>query len=103
MTVPVYKKTREGQSMTANDQLCMWREGQSIHNDEREECCPDFSCCCPELLAPQEERETFCRADDEAQHVMLMLFLGRAITRYLGVKERADVYLCGLDTPGDVQ
>lgn len=42
--------------MTPNEQLELWVRGKSVHNDERDECCPDFSCCSPELLAPEHER-----------------------------------------------
>jgi hypothetical protein len=64
------------------DQLEKWVKGESVHNTERDECCPDFSCCNPGSLAPQDERETFYNAvvegDDEKRHLMLMGFLGRA-------------------------
>jgi hypothetical protein len=30
-------------------QLEGWLEGRSIHNRVDDECCPDFSCCVPEL------------------------------------------------------
>jgi hypothetical protein len=45
--------------MNRNEQLAMWVRGQSVHDTERDECCPDFSCCNPELLAAKEEREHF--------------------------------------------
>lgn len=28
-------------------QLHRWVNGDSRHNDQDNECCPDFSCCCP--------------------------------------------------------
>jgi len=31
--------------MKPNEQLAKWVNGESIHNKERDECCPDFSCC----------------------------------------------------------
>lgn len=40
-------------------QLDEWVKGNSIHNDVDDECCPDFSCCNPNLLQPKEIRETF--------------------------------------------
>lgn len=61
--------------MTPNEQLTEWVRGNSIHNDERYydvvddddnivgrdkmeggECCPDFSCCQPDLKWGLEER-----------------------------------------------
>jgi len=68
-------------------QLREWLVGHPRHNglksDPRSECCPDFSCCKPEYLAPLEEREAFVAADqanDERQRgKMLGMFLGRLI------------------------
>ena len=34
---------------TCNIQLILWVLGFSIHNKYGDECCPDFSCCAPEL------------------------------------------------------
>ena len=34
-------------------QLDEWVKGNPIHNNVDDECCPDFSCCRPELLAPK--------------------------------------------------
>ena len=65
-----------GKQMTCNEQLKEWVEGNSIHNDARDECCPDFSCCEPELLADRQTRETFANANDETRHEMLLMFLG---------------------------
>lgn len=68
---------------SSKDQLEKWVRGESIHNAERDECCPDFSCCKPASLAPQDEREAFAKAvtegDEKKQHLMLMGFLGRAL------------------------
>lgn len=48
--------------MTGAEHLKLWLEGTSVHNDETDECCPDFSCCAPALQAPAEERAAFCAA-----------------------------------------
>jgi hypothetical protein len=37
-------------------QLERWREGWSWHNTFSDECCPDFSCCRPDMLTPEAER-----------------------------------------------
>lgn len=62
----------------------MWVEGKSIHNKERKECCPDFSCCQPHLLAPEQERKAFLEAhrkgDEGTKMSMLYEFLGRAFS-----------------------
>lgn len=65
--------------MTPDEQLALWVKGDSRHNADRDECCPDFSCCQPDLLAPLEERELFASlaADSVERDRMLMMFLGR--------------------------
>ena len=65
--------------MTSDEQLARWLRGEYVHNDTRDECCPDFSCCKPELLAPQEEREAFVTLSDKDREHLLFTFLGRAI------------------------
>lgn len=37
-------------------QTRLWREGHSIHNQVNGECCPDFSCCHPDMLTPKAKR-----------------------------------------------
>lgn len=72
--------------MTSEEQLNLWLKGEPVHNKERGECCPDFSCCQPHLLAPQHEREAFVRthgSGDEATKLsMLYKFLGRAMSSH---------------------
>ena len=67
--------------MNRNEQLSEWVKGNSVHRPD--ECCPDFSCCVPELKAPPEERELFAQLYQEGRHEeyqrMLMMFLGRAL------------------------
>lgn len=67
--------------MTCEEQLAEWVKGNPIHNTGRDECCPDFSCCQPELLAPLEVREKFAKADDEARMGFLMHFMGAAVSK----------------------
>jgi len=61
--------------MTTDEQLEEWVKGNPIHNNERNECCPDFSCCCPDLLADERTRKEFAAAGDEKRMAMLMMFL----------------------------
>lgn len=83
--------------MTYEEQLQLWVEGKSVHDsDEKgEQCCPDFSCCRPELQVPKEERELFQQLYLEEKHSeserMLMMFLGRAISLLTDKK----VYIAG--------
>lgn len=67
--------------MTPNEQLDEWVKGNSIHNTELGECCPDFSCCHPELLASEAERTAFRDADEKTRYSMLGMFLGAAISK----------------------
>ena len=48
--------------MTYEEQLEKWLEGESIHDEETNTCCPDFSCCDPELQTHKEKRELFYEA-----------------------------------------
>lgn len=67
--------------MTCREQLDEWVKGNSIHNKDRDECCPDFSCCRPELLASEIERRTFRNGDEKVRTEMLMMFLGAALAK----------------------
>jgi len=70
-------------NMISNDQLESWLKGMSIHNDSTDECCPDFSCCEPSLLASKEDRQLFYNAWHNGQrdivNRMLMGFLGKSL------------------------
>lgn len=74
-------------------QLQQWVIGQSTHvrvgEGEKFECCPDFSCCKPELLAPRDVREEFMAATEEKRHRMLFGFLAKLIE----VSAPGNVYL----------
>lgn len=71
--------------MTPDKQLVLWVDGKSVHNDERDECCPDFSCCQPDLLADRALRVKFKAAVDQNDNisawVMLGMFLSGALTK----------------------
>lgn len=66
--------------MTYDEQLQKWLAGQSVHMGERPDgqCCPDFSCCQPQLLAPEAERRVFVERP-EVRDQLCMGFLGRAL------------------------
>jgi hypothetical protein len=82
--------------MTPDEQLALWVEGESFHNgdpkDPQSECCPDFSCCKPELLQPVEVRRAFVAASDRERHKFLMAFLQAAVA-----KLPAKVHVAGSD------
>ncbi len=61
------------------EQLQRWVAGESLHSDHRglgEECCPDFSCCKPHLLQPEEVRRAFQAAGPREREKLCMVFLG---------------------------
>ena len=69
---------------THEEQLQLWVAGESVHvrssGDEGYECCPDFSCCEPDMLVPVEIRKAFQVASTEARQKYLMTFLSDIIT-----------------------
>lgn len=71
--------------MTPEEQLDLWCAGRSVHNDERQECCPDFSCCNPKMDTPIPERLLF-RDRPELRQEMLFGYLGKALAMEFGPK-----------------
>ena len=65
--------------MTSDEQMNEWVNGNSLHNTEKDECCPDFSCCQKHYKATPEERLLF-RNRPELRDKMLMGFLGAALS-----------------------
>jgi hypothetical protein len=62
--------------MTFDEQLQGWLAGEPRCPNDRGECCPDFSCCKPQLLQPLEVRRQFMAAPPAQRQRMLMGFLG---------------------------
>lgn len=81
--------TPEGvrQVNTYEEQLNLWLAGESVHvtvtrmGNEDYECCPDFSCCYPKLLASLEERQRYAAFTQKQRSPMLMTFLDRLVKR----------------------
>lgn len=71
--------------MTPKEQLKLWVKGKSVHSKTKneDECCPDFSCCHPYLLAPLHERQAFSEAclsgDRKTAKVLMRKFLMKKI------------------------
>lgn len=63
-------------SPTSEEQLARWVEGDSVCPNDRHECCPDFSCCKPELQWSAEKRQKFASATQGEREKMLMGALG---------------------------
>jgi hypothetical protein len=62
----------------SDKQLKMWVNGKSIHNNDDDECCPDFSCCRP-CSTDREIREKFYKSNQSEREGMLMMFLSGAL------------------------
>lgn len=80
--------------MTPEKQLKLWVEGKPIHNEERNECCPDFSCCQSDLLAPKDIREKFYAGDESTRTEMLGYFLSVACSK-ASKETGTKVYIAG--------
>jgi hypothetical protein len=80
--------------MTPLEQLDKWVDGESLCPNDRDECCPDFSCC-SNVETPRGVKEAFraafLRGDHEAMEKFCIGFLGGAV---LQVSDK-EVYLTG--------
>lgn len=84
--------------MTPKQQLDEWVKGNSIHDYDyggEGQCCPDFSCCAPNLLAPEKARIAFRDASDEDRFKMLGYFLGAGLTSDEVEAPPCTVYISG--------
>lgn len=89
-------------------QLSEWVAGRPWHNpfnhdntrhdgDTRQgECCPDFSCCVPEMLATEAARKAFAKAGIDTRMEMLGMFLGGAVQ---AETNNDKIYIAGLTPP----
>ena len=78
-------------SLTPERQLKEWQAGRPQCPNTDSECCPDFSCCKAELLAPPDIRDAYIAATREERLGYLTLFL----EAFAGA-EGGDVYVAGL-------
>ena len=65
--------------MNNKEQLILWVAGDSRCPNDNGECCPDFSCCVPEVQAEKKVRERFFSGTDKDRSAMLGMFLGAAL------------------------
>jgi len=105
--------------MTNEEQLQKWVEGESIHNHnpppvsivdqhgnvvgtEKTKggmCCPDFSCCQPELKWPKQQRERFAevhRAGNEEEALSMQM---EALVGLLDYTETRNVHIADPTSP----
>lgn len=71
--------------MSPQDQLDLWVKGENVHNPDRDECCPDFSCCNSDVATHWSisDRKIFARVYAEGGSVavepLLLRGLGESI------------------------
>lgn len=73
-------KTFKDYDEAAEHQLTEWVEGRPWHNpwcpngsdNNGGECCPDFSCCVPEMIWARKRREDFYTADQYGREMMML-------------------------------
>lgn len=63
------------------EQIALWVVGESVHvtTSRGNECCPDFSCCRPELQQPETVRREFATTTPERRNALLGTFLAAFI------------------------
>ena len=77
-------------------QLSEWVAGRPFHLKiegvaEYESCCPDFSCCTPEMLQPVEVRKAFLVANEDDRTKFLGGFLQGMMAKMMEEREDKDV------------
>ncbi len=77
----------------AHNQLCLWVDGQAVHNHEDGECCPDFACCKAELAWDTETRKRFFKAYEAKDSATMEAMMLMALTGVVG----DDVHVAGQD------
>lgn len=69
--------------MKTQEQLDLWVEGNSVHNQETNECCPDFSCCVPSINTSQDRKlkfqDAYLQGKDDVVESLLMEFLNNLL------------------------
>lgn len=75
--------------MPTEEQVKLWVEGKSVH---QEECVPDFSCCKPELLQPEEIRIAYARANEKERAKFLDTFVDAAINWSIDDMDKRGVF-----------
>ena len=79
---------------SADFQLMEWVKGNPQHNPIRNECCPDFSCCQPQMLMNKETRLKFREAHFNGDEGSTMALLGTALSG-LATEVGKDIYITG--------
>jgi len=82
---------------SADYQLSEWVKGNSLHNPVRDECCPDFSCCCPDNKMDEDLRIKFNNAHKMGDTKTSGAILGMALTGITS-EVRLNIHVTGENT-----
>jgi len=89
---------KDGYKERLSKQTLDWLNGNPQHNKIDNECCPDFSCCKPELLAPIEIRQLFYNAEINNNHKLVDRLLGEFLSKMIDyIPSKPKVHIAGLD------
>lgn len=87
--------------MTPLEQLEKWVKGVNVHNEERDECCPDFACCQPNKHWPLSYRKEFKKVYEEQgpEAIEPMLIAGLNL---ITAEQPMAVYVSGTPQPSEL-
>jgi hypothetical protein len=74
--------------MTGEEQVAQWVAGKPTCPNDRGGCCPDFSCCVPELMWDEDKRERFQKAEGSERMEMLAGVLWEPLSRMRSTRSR---------------
>lgn len=77
-------------------QLSQWVSGFSFHNGVDDMCCPDFSCCYPEIVTPLEKRQEFFKLYKEKGSEATIPM----IAEFLKAVQGQDIHIIGAEPAG---
>lgn len=76
---PELTESQKERKKRAELQVEEWVKGNSQHNYIDNECCPDFSCCKPEMLVDEVTRKMFKNGTEKQRESFMYTFLANAI------------------------
>jgi len=78
---------KERNNIDRDEQLKRWLAGDPQHDEVRDECVPDYSCCHPELLVSIDARRAYWNAhsieDHETLNHLIYAFLARKLSHHV--------------------
>lgn len=81
------------------EQLDLWLAGFPVHNlagfDKNGDCCPDFSCCDLQLLAPLKVRIAFATAYYMSNQQLMWKYMSGFMVKMLKANDIPEPYVTG--------